>query len=246
MKIRTNYVSNRSSSSFVLNDCKDIEKARKIALKSFKDILSDEYWSDYQITSEGLKNAFNKACKKIHNKKLLRLYLFNKFYYVIMYYEWYFNKYLFLKNNCACLSCHYHHKNQCFHRGKGKSKCFWKPSFIDCDNERNSFLTLLKDFPFKYPENILKEVHNQMLKNIKITKKEGNFKYVHSFIDNDIVKSLINIEVNKWIKENKEAGIIVFSSDDGSDDETVIRYNLYDYIKECNKKGIKGFFSDNS
>jgi len=248
MKIRNGYVSNSSSSSFVLNDKKDFDFVVEMISKSFAYLVKSKEWSSYKISAAKLEKALKKSVKKSDDSDAVRTYIFNLFYYVVMHYSWYYGKVKQLKENDACIGCTLlkHHKCLFRSRRKEKENCFWKYDFKHMMDERQNALNYLKNFPFKFPLYLLKECRKQQDENVKISNTKDGMKFVQSDLKYDEMKKLIEKEVDKWMVENPNHCFLEFASDDGNSGEAVLRYNLGKYVMKARKQGIQGFFSDNS
>ena len=245
MKIRKGYVSNSSSSSFVLHDKKDLGRVVELFNDFIKKINVKKYWRTYtnsktsptkQNIRDEFLNSFTK--QKIRDESLVTTeynsvvehfedVLSSLFYCFVSFYRNYFR----LKSE----------EETCF-------DCIRRKGFIckekSCDNyfnlfeteiERKEFLKLLKGCPRPFPKELILE-----------SKKRSEISVLglspYKYLTSDEMKLSIDI----WLKNYPNAISGSFGSDGDSKEQYFIREHLCKFYEFCKKSGVNCSWSDNS
>lgn len=250
MKIRSNYVSNSSSSSFVV---KNMERDKILPLindfiKNIDYNCKDNKW--YKATEETVKTCFENKLNESEEeiKDLLDIYVSSEL--AGIFYDW-FDYFINLRNfelaHCEH-NCEFFKKD--FHE-KGKSECsysycYYKYIWNDAMKKKKSALIDMKNFKelnFEKHINKIKEfIYNSPTKiihdEIRVdfdTKKEC-----------EMIEEIYNEMLNEWKEKHPNAYIISFDSDTGNYTEAFLRNMIYDFTEYMNKNKIEGFKGENS
>ncbi|MBR4315915.1 MAG: hypothetical protein IKP65_02950 [Alphaproteobacteria bacterium] len=246
MKIRSNYVSNSSSSSFIIKkfDKEIFENLIDDFIKTLN--FNEEYYDYLYFDEESIKKCIldkiNQDKKtqednfNIYIKEGLDNIFYNMFHYFIYMRNWELS---------GCKSCENYKEH--FNTDKVTCKNCWNYYLYKQAKEHKTEYEIniddFNEFDFKneYKE-IQKIVYDTPVINNKDEKQvQDNWKEW-----SDIIDSYIDKYYQLWIEKYPDAYIIDFASDNGDDNEAFLRYNIYKMIDFMNDKNIKGFRGENS
>lgn len=247
MKIRKCFVSNSSSSSFVIYDFSQ-EKTKNLIDDIVKKLGTKNKY-DYQIDNDSIKKCiFSKINEtgKTQND-LLNIYVRIKLNHIFG------NMFGYWENQrnwelSECNSCKFYKK----HFLKDKKKCKQCRNFyywFNAKGDKKTFKFHMKDmneFDFKNEYNEIKKmVYDAPIKIEEDGTKSVDYNYMMKHYD-DILNRYEDFYFDMWIKKHPNAHVLSFSSDDGDDNEAFIRYNIWSLINYMKKNEIFGFKGENS
>lgn len=237
MKIRANYVSNSSSSSFIV---KSFNKDKMIELLcEFIDTI--DFNSDdnkyYNACGLSVKECFlKKLCENEKQENYLEIYIKSGIYNIFCNV---FDSFIF-ERQYKCIdhdSCE--DKNNC----KG---CYFDYFRRKSEEYREEYERDIEDFPEFNFNNEIKEireiVYEAEIKNI------NDVPHVETkWADWDKkIKGWSEKHFKEWKKCNPNAFVLSFASDDGDMTEAFLRFNVVELAKFMKENGIEGFNGENS
>ena len=246
MKIRSNYVSNSSSSSFIIRifNKKTFENLIDDFIKTlnFNDEYYDYLYPDEKSIKKCILDKINQDKEtqednfNIYIKGGLDSIFYNMFSYFIYMRNWELSE---------CKSCENY--KEYFNTDKVTCKNCWNYYLYKQAKEHKTEYEIniddFNEFDFKneYKE-IQKFVYDTPVINNKDEKQmQDNWKEW-----SDIIDSYINKYYLQWREKYPDAYIIDFASDNGDNNEAFLRYNIWNMINFMNDKGIQGFKGENS
>ena len=238
MKIRSGYVSNSSSSSFII---KEFDKNKFVSLidEFVKTIdFNDELNDIYSASEESVKECIINKLKEDNQDNLKEIYIKEALYdifYSMIEHHIFKREYEFIN----CESCSDNGKNICH-------KCYYdyyrrksEEYFDDFNDEMNNF----KEFNFK---NELKEIEKMVYEaEINLVNDSPSLKTDWNKWES-IIKGWYEEYYKKWKELNNSAYVLSFASDAGDMTEAFLRCYIYELIKFMRNNGIDGFKGENS
>lgn len=225
MKMRLGYVSNSSSSSFVLSDRKDIGRAVEL----FKEFVPEDY-SSGGINKDVLVKLFESEASK--NNDFVSYDMECHLASLCWSFQNFYESYLSLRKSRLA-----------FHDVKAYE--------VERMNElRIDFLDEYRSNPLgKRLSPLILETKKYIEKNIEFV-DTGNGYYGRvpymAKRDGNLIDGLYKKLSDEWTSENPNAVTMEFASDGDEIGGADIRCMLYDFYKYCKEKGIVCFITDNS
>ena len=233
MKIRKGYVSNSSSSSFVVTDA---AKAIEAIYTHIQEVECMASHKDYR--------RFLDKHKPVTDPDRVRMYVTNVYYYVAMHYEWYYAKVLQLKHNDACFGC-----ENCRSRSScafTMYRCGWYMSLISMSAYRDDVVKWLKYIPtWEDAHQLLKHVKKQMHETLSVTVTDGETYIDYKTNYTELMEFILSL-ADKWLETHPGAVVLEFKSDSGNVHESEIRHLLSTVYDEYFAKDDNVLFADNS
>ena len=248
MKIKNNYVSNSTSSSFIIKKI-DENKIKNILSDFVNKIdLNDEYNKYYKVSLREIQFCLFEKFKESKQMQddYLNIYLNNElheiFYNIFQHYiylrQWELSpckeeckdyEKEFIKNNKGkCHHCNYHY--------------MWnhaKNSKIDYENAINNF----PEFDFSKDIEKIKDIvyltETEKTEHGVQVKTNWNYWY-------DLIEKKIDDYKKIWIEKYPNAYVLSFSSDCGNDADCLLRMNVNELKTFLNSYGFEGFCGENS
>lgn len=259
MKIRNGFVSNSSSSSFVINNLTDVNQL-KTAINNWVDQI--DYNSEdnkyYNVTKQQLLDCFNKKLEQLNNKQeqddLLNVYVQGAIA-SILYSGKDYLKDLRDYQLSECEKCELYKTD--FKKGRKRgskcSHCFHMFQYEDFQKEQYELKHNLavfthdkKELDFDVVlEKIREIVYSAPTKKMWDDDNESvvDLKYEHY---DQYFDQVINDYFNKWIDKYPNSCVLSFASDDGDHVEGFIRMMINDFVYFMTINGINGFRGENS
>lgn len=233
MKIRTSYVSNSSSSSFVVTD---VAKAVESIYTHIQEVECMASHKDYR--------RFLDKHKPVTDPDCVMMYVTQVYYYVAMHYEWYYAKVLQLKHNDACFNCEYRRsRSSCAFT---MYRCGWYMSLNAMSISRNSVVKWLKYIPtWGDAHQLLRYVRKQMHDTLLVTPRDGET-YIDYQTNHTELMEVIQGLADRWLEAHPGAVVLEFASDSGDVIESEIRHMLPDVYDKYFAKDDNVLFADNS
>lgn len=233
MKIRANYVSNSSSSSFVVTD---VAKAIEAIRTYMQGIECMAAYRDY--------SRFLNKHKPVTDPDCIRMYVTNVYYYAAMHYEWYYAKVLRLKHNDACFDCGcYRSRYSC---DFPMQQCGWYMSLLSMSTSRDSVVNWLKYIPtWEDAHQLLKYVRKQLNDTLSVTVTDGET-YIDYRTNYTELMEVIRGLTDRWLEAHPDAVVLEFKSDNGDVHESEIRHMLPGVYDEYFANDDNVLFADNS
>ena len=245
MKIRNGYVSNSSSSSYVIKNL-DMGILLSLINKFIDNIdFNDEDSKFYAITKDGVCSVFQKKLK-INDVDELDCYLNNEFY---GFFADLFDAYVTERNYelSNCKKCEYYETD--FQLNKLNSKCcrcqnkYLFKQFTSFFDDVIEFTTTFNEFDFTED---IKEIKNAVDK----LSTENRFDDIVVKVDYKHKENLIDKKVSKyrelWKQKYPNAFVLSFASDVGDMQEAYLRCMVYNFATFLKGNGVDGFIGENS
>ena len=229
MKIRTGYVSNSSSSSFIINNNKDIAEAIELFNEFVKKINVKKWFEGCKRvpTKSDIRKVFANAFtdKKSND---LRESFSNYLSGLIYYFEDFYESYLLIRK-WDCFDCVHRNGLPC----KEKDCSSYYPINY-AEERRKYFLEQLQYCPKPFPKDLILSAK----KRVEMKLASGVYDYLTT---KDLEKML-----DVWMNLYTKATGVSFSSDNGIEEENFIRSHLGEFNDFCRSNGLDSFLSDNS
>lgn len=241
MKIRNGYVSNSSSSSFIIND---FDKKKIIALvdKFVEQFSLDKAWyTDENVTKTDIKNCILDKINNTENQdKYLNIYI--KSFFDTIFHN-YTNHFIWKRETemWNCSNCEYYLKSH-----KKCTECpktYWNKQQKSYKKTAKDTMDIFDYFDF-----------SEMIKTIKkmVYKSDIEILYDQKRVKSDwdkyyeLFDKWEELFFNKWKEKYPNAYVLNFSSDEGSYIDAYMRFNLTDFIAFMYKNNIDGLKGENS
>lgn len=243
MKIRQGYVSNSSSSSFILLNKEKLDKVLAIASKKIDSFDFDDYYLE-TTSRDTIKETFlNKAKEQTNDNchQWLSIAVNNLWFYFERYSEaLYINK----KNYCSkCV-----HSIICTEKLEDGVECVHLYQLKNIQNARKDYERALDGMPRKWiPVELMAEFTKNMGRMFKIKTDTDGTKYL---VRKNNMDDYFLEELYKFTEAINGDGTVVFdfATDCGSDEEMAIRGSgvLYRIYEELNNNYVDCMWVENS
>ena len=248
MKVRTNYVSNSSSSSFVIHNFDKDNTAR--LMKEFINQLdfSSEDCSYYHARPDHLQLCLNEKLNspKEEQKDWLTIYVKHNFW---NFFDEVFHCYIYQRDYelSGCESCDEFQDN--FDKGRfGECRScvhlFQNKHMIEHSESIEKFKKEFREFSFDEDiEKIRSLVYSAETEVNKFdeTNVKTNWSEWESFSE-----SLAEKYFEMWKKNNPNSFVLSFASDIGNKSEAFMRCEIHNFANFMIKNGVDGFIGENS
>lgn len=238
MKIRTSYVSNSSSSSFVLYSANDLDY---VVQRLFDYMKQQRFESGEHIPEALLHEVIVRAVAAASDTDIIRRYVYNSIYYAMTHYEWYRQAVMRLQHNPACLQCADNCKFQC-----GNRECGWWFHLNAFNGDRAGFLLWAYRSPIPITKDLLKTARKSMQDSKTVYELSDGTTQVYADPDWDELQPMLDRLVDQWMDAHPTARVLEFYSDGGNPVEAEVRYNLELLSNILNSERELGFYADNS
>lgn len=247
MKIRTNYVSNSSSSSFIVKDITNILSVITLIWKYIEDMQIDEQYRDYGCTKDGIKAVFDKKFKqsKQDNNDLIDIYINNEFYDLFSD-LFYLNVYTRDFELSGCTNCEFYTED-CEHWNSKECKsCSNKYTYkriMDCVSNVASSCSNFDEFDFEKEKEEIKEYvyslpTKQLYNNeIVVDVEKSNEAFILKLVDK---------YTKLWKQKYPNSFVFSFASDVGDYNEAYLRSKVFDLASFMYNNKIDCLIGENS
>ena len=239
MRVRKGFVSNSSSSSFILHSSEDKSVANNMFLSFLEeesDILASYLHDGYETDVESIKKRFRDTLfVERQDKDRLLCMLKSEIYKIV-------DLYVDLLIDRKCLK--YVKDNYCFTCNDTDCEgCIYNYTI---NLERYQYLRSCKNGLHKVKfMSYFRELKERV--NKAEVELHNNYPILSSykFYENDI--DTISTELAEaWVLTNPDAAILEFYSDNHDHTEAVLRFLMYRFTKYCRKRGVKCLYVDYS
>ena len=239
MKIRSGYVSNSSSSSFVVTDF-DKDKILPLVPKFVENIdFNDEYNKYYTVKKEDIISCIIDKIESEGSEQESYLKTYVKDDICNIFCQWI--EYFIKKREQESSEC-----SNCEDKGDCKG-CYW-------DYLKNTIKHMEEEIELdcqNYPQlNLEKEkikLKNLVYDSEVTNDKNGNIRVVSNWSDWYEVLDIITLRYfEEWKTLNPNAYVLSFASDEGNVNEAFVRNNIVDFCHFMLINGINGFNGEDS
>lgn len=247
MKIRNGYVSNSSSSSFIIKKFENSEVILALIKTYINQINFDaEFECDYNVTKKGIAEVFDNIFKSENNKELVELYVKNELWFLFdELFEFYVNK----RNLelAECESCEFWNNDFPTKHSKECNKCSnlftARKVMYSISTIAENMSTFSDDFDFsKDQEEIKNFVYSCQIKNIN---DEILVHYECKDLD-DLLEEKTNKYSKLWMEKYPNAFAFSFASDEGDNNSAYLRSTIDKFGYFMKQHNIDGIYGENS
>ena len=226
MRVRSGFVSNSSSSSFVLLDKKDVSKS----IELFAEYVMGDNFEDGSFDATKREAALKVFIDKLNAYKEMTAYeIASHFAYIMLEFKDFYDIYLSM-----------HQSGMSF-----DDKDDYRVD--EYNSARLSFLSYFKNMPCA---NLLRPLILKMKKyiedHIEYIEDNGEFYGCPKDRDFSFIMDECNSLGEEWVAINGDALQVWFASDDGNENEANVRFLVFGFCDYCNEKGLGCFATDNS
>lgn len=226
MRVRSGFVSNSSSSSFVLVEKKNAERSVEL----FGQYVNNPPVGDDFNTASKRAGAIGVFTEKAKQFEAMTPYEMScHFAYVMWEFENFYKTYLPLHKNGVSLSNKEDYRVDDYH------------------DQRQSFLSAMRMYSMKkYLKPLLLKMKAYIEEKTEWVEEDGEFFSDYDSRDFYFLREDYNRLGEEWTSNNPNAVLVWFASDDGDENEANVRSLIFGFCDYCSDKGIECLVTDNS
>lgn len=247
MKIRNGFVSNSSSSSFIIKEIKDWEIISNLIKKYIGQINFDfKYEQDYCISKKGITQVFDNILKSSTNKEIVELYIKNELWFLFdNIFECYINKRNLELSECE--KCEFYCSDFPIKHSKKCNKCSnlftARKVMYSISTIAENMSTFSDDFDFSEDQEEIKNfVYSCQIENIN---DEILVHYEYKDLD-DLLEEKTNKYSKLWMEKYPNAFAFSFASDEGNNNSAYLRNTIDKFGYFMKQHNIDGIYGENS